>query len=520
MILDKVKPYWTDEETSEIWDIRIKQNNVIVLAQDGDPQPDYVPDKDSMKKWQELEDRAREITQAVEERYIKDRKPKGLLADAKEIIEAITKEDYQKSVATQTARIASLRKDGIKEENLGLIKELANESYDNCYHYILYYLRVQLNGLVNDEEGTAKILHLADKRALLWYVKDNPAFVPVISSPSTRAFSYMDKKDIKLDLNRNATIEKWGIGAFIEKYGDLPQSLNINADKLLGKSIEVFTRQHHTGSTASINPVVVIDIKEYATELGYDIVEHPTNTPEEAKEEKKRAQNQLKNAKKDIKKSRDILYAYSLDLPLKGDKGDNTLERRRRLLDGVDQDSESVMLIYSLPFATHMAEQHTLTTFPTCLRKIPATQPNAYYLGKKIAEHSFMYANQKKGTDNLLSVKTLLAVTNLPTYEEVQEKDRGHWEDRIKDRLEANLGYLVTIGLLEEWEYTHSKGRKLTDKEAYSIDNYYDFEALYIAYKIKDKPYQKDQIEANEQKHKDNREKAQRKRKRAKKKES
>lgn len=518
MLINKVQPYKKEEENRELIGIAIDQNNIIELvgAERAKEATDLYIGDTKLEEWHTLEERRNDIYRAIEDRYIKDRGVKGLLEDVEEILKTVSKEDFTDRLRENEEHIALLRKEGAKEENLVILKDLSIENYENCYNFLLYGIRVQLNGLAETKEGTAKALYLAERRALEWYVKENPSFVPVITSPTTKAFSYMDRKEIALDYMKNATIKKWDIEAFIEKYGELRQSLSINTDKLLDKAIENFTLQHHTGNTTSIDPTVVIPIREYATELGYDITEHATSTPEEAEKEKKRASYQLKNARKDIKKNKDLLYAVSLDFTLKDEKGKEILERRRRIIDEVDQDSENLVITFTLSFSRHLAEQHTLTTLPTCLRKIPATRPNAYYLGKKIAEHSFIYRNQKRGTDNLLKVSTLLGVTNLPSYEEVQRTDRGHWVERIKDRLENNLDILVEVGLLEKdgWTYAHSKGRELTKKELYNIVNnsYFDFADLYIAYKIKDKPYQQEQIEANTQKHEENRKKAHKKR--------
>lgn len=519
MILDKVQPFWTPEEEERLQEVIREEHALIDSLErkktDNSARPSLIFDDKQLAEWRELDAEAKAIRNGVEDRYIASfsRKPKGVYKDIEEIVEAIEKEDFIARVREQIAQLASITKelrdvygDKLEESNpnIAILRDLAQENYSNCYEFILFHLRVQLNAIDHYKLDLGKATAIIEKKVALWYVKTEPTFETMITSPALRAFAYADKKDIKLDAIKNAVIRKHGRDIFIEKYGELRQSLSINTDKLLDRAISGFTKQNHTGNTRTIDPIVVVPIRDYAKQLNYDIEVHETSTPEEAKKEKQRATYQLKNAKKAIKKDGEILYNTSIDLDL----ADGEILSKRRLFEGVDFDRDFVVFTFSLTFASYLAEQHTLTELPVCLRKIPANHPTSYYIGKKIAHQTFIYRNQLRGTDGILQVKTLLSVSNLATYEEVQKKDRGHWEKRIKEPFEKALEELVAIGLLESWEYTHSKGRALTEKEAYSINNYHDFEELYISYKVKDKPYQEDLIEANQKRKEEARQRA------------
>ena len=109
-----------------------------------------------------------------------------------------------------------------------------------------------------------------------------------------------------------------------------------------------------------------------------------------------------------------------------------------------------------------------------------------------------MDSNQIKGTADRISVPNLLAVTDLPSYEEVQRKDRGHWENRIKRYFEEALDTLTQEGILKDWEYTHAKGVPLTDEEAANITSYNKFIKLYLHFTPADEGDHAERIAAKE----------------------
>lgn len=84
---------------------------------------------------------------------------------------------------------------------------------------------------------------------------------------------------------------------------------------------------------------------------------------------------------------------------------------------------------------------------------------NSYYFGRKIAEHKNM--NIGKSNENIISVDTLLAVSTLPTYEEVM-KGNGNVTDRIIDPFSRDMDALKEM---LTWEFCNSNGTPLTAKE-------------------------------------------------------
>lgn len=487
MIIDKVQPYWTEEEKLAQWNIRIEQNNIIELL--GEDRSDWDKGSEGLRKWQRLQEEGNEIARAVEDRYIKDRKAKGLLEDAKEIIEAITKEDYLARVEEQTSQIATLRKEGAKEDSLAYLVELATENFQNCYLFILYYLRVQLNGLVDDEEGTEKVRALVEKRVALWYVKPQPTHFPIPYSKPTDALAFMSQKQATIDaISGDATIDRFSVQLRIAKFKDLKASLGISTDKLLSTALAVFaqTNDFSKGTTTASNRRVVIPLKEYANLLGYDITEHETSTPAEAEAEKRRVKHTLDNARKKIKKDLDILYNLSFEWE-EVIKGKVESFSSVRLLSAKEYRNGNIAITFTPEIADHLVGRGLITQYNTGMLRLDERKPNAYYIMRKLEEHYNMDANQRANRHNIIGIDTLLAVTDLPSYEEVESKDRGHWERRIKEPLEESLDYLTSEHLLKNWEYTHSKGVPLTEEEASNITDYTTFTKMYLHFTPADK---------------------------------
>lgn len=493
MIIDKVKAYWTQEELDTLARIRQQQDSFVVGGQ--------IPDENSLYEWDRLEQKAERLKGAVEDRYIADRKPKGLLEDAVEIIQSITREDYQARVAEQKAQIATLRAEGAKEGSLDVLRKLATENYDNCYSFILHYLRVQLNGLVNDEHRTEKLTDAVEKRVALWYVKPTPNYFPMAHGKATDALAFMSSKNAEINpITKTATVDKFGVQLAILRLEELHTTLGISTDKLLSTAIATFTQRNdfRHSQTKELDRVVNIPLREYAELLGYDVREHETNTPAEAEAEKKRAKHALDNARKAIKKDLLTIQASAL-----------SWEEKVR---GTSRDFESISLVtrvgirngviqiaFSPEIAQYLADKNVITQYPTKLLRISGRKPTAYYIGRKLAEHYNIDNNQIKGTHDRISIKALLAVSGLPTYEEVQATDRGHWENRIKHYFEEALDELTREGILKNWEYTHAKGVPLTDEEASNITSYSDFEKLYLHFTPVDKVDHTDRIQAKQE---------------------
>ena len=307
-------------------------------------------------------------------------------------------------------------------------------------------------------------------------------YLTIAHGKPTDALAFLSSKNAEIDTyTGNATIiaKKNDVKVVLQKFNKLNASLSINTDKLLSTAIGLFTKQNDFRHNNEPKRTVSFNLKGYAYLLGYDVEEHETATPEEAEKERRRAKNQLDNARKSIKKDLSILNALQLtwEEKIKG-KANDFLNVSLTTTTGIV--NGEIIISFSPEIASYLTERNLLTPYPTKLLRIDGRQANAYYIGRKLIEYYNIYNNQLRDTNDIISVPALLSVTDLPSYEEVQKKDRGHWQERIKEPFENALDTLTRFGILDDWQYTHAKKEKLDDAEAQNIIRYEDFTALYV----------------------------------------
>ena len=498
MIIDKVLPYWTDEERQRLAEIRTAideaVNNLNMERRAGNKAP-----IEQIKALHAQNAKEYKLYDEVETRYIKATSKKAILDDVRDIVNAIEKEDFLDYVAHRISELSMLKS---PEDAPPILRKLAEENFENCYEFILYALRVQLNAIGDhDEDRLDKVRAIVEKRVALWYVKQHPDFLPMAHGKATDAFALMSNRDAVIDrITGNATIDRFGVQLAIAKLNELHATLGVSTDKLLSTAIATFTQQNDFRHTKTKEPRrdVSINLKEYAQLLGYDVEEHETGTPDEAEREKTRAKNQLDNARKAIKKDLDILQASTLtwEEPIKQSVRNFdriSLVTRTKLENG------HIRIWFTPEIAGYLAERNLITQYPTKLLRISGRQPTAYYIGRKLSEHYNIDNNVIRGTNDRISIPSLLKVASLDSYEEVQKKDRGHWVERIKEPLEKALDTLTQEGVLRDWKYTHAKGVDLTEEEAYSITSYEEYEKLYLHFTPADKVDHTERIEAKQE---------------------
>ena len=512
MIIDKVAPFWTEEDLKRLDEIITEMERLGNGAED-------ISSPEIVNAFMEQDSLRQRLTSEVEERYIKSfsRKPTRIYDDVKEIVGAIEKEDFTEANARLRENLVKLEKEAPEavgnEPRFAELKKAAVDNYDNCFFFIMQKLIPQENALYHYYKGSpqseARVRKIVDTQVTKWYVKPDPAYLPMLHGKPLDAFAYMNSKEAELNALGNAIIEERQVKLVIEKFTDLKATLGVNTDKLLSTAVAAFTKNNSHKGGGNLEKEVTISLKDYARRLGYDVDEHETDSPEAAKKEKARAKNELKNARKSVKKDLDILYACSLEWEERIG-GDIENFSKRRIVQGVDIKSGTIFITFGDDIAKYLIRRKLITQYPTALIGLDARKPNAYYIGRKLAEHYYIDNNVKRGTYNHIGVKTLLKVTELPSYEE----DPGHWWGRIKEPFERALDELTSGGVLTDWKYTHRKGVDLTEEEAYNIADYETFSGLYIEYELKDPEDQTDRIEEKDRRREEQRKRnAQRKRK-------
>lgn len=519
MIINKLEPYWTEEDLEKLHRFNLSQGELLDALEiikedelaDGGKVTTYrgkvttYKNENFVLNWGKLDEEIKEIHRAVEDRYIKSfaRNKNGILADIKNIVNNIELKDFEEEIDKTLNQLILFRKQGIAEETLAPFKEHATANYTNCYEFILSKLRVQFEALAYYNMDSYKAEALIDKRVSLWYVKPQPAYLPTVHGKATDALAYMSNKRAKIDqITKDVTIEKMGVQLIISAPKKLKASWKVSTDKLFSTALATFTKNNDFTHLKGKEPEreITIGLREYAQSLGYDIEEHTTHTPEEAKKEKKRVKNQLDNIRKAVKEDLDIIHdsRISWEDPIKV-KGKPSDFKRISLVTLTGIENGEILISLSPEIAGYLAERNLITQYPTKLLKLDSRKPNAYYIGRKLTGYYNIDNNQMRGTQNRISIKKLLEVTDLPTYEEVQKKDRGHWANRIKEPFEEALDELTRNHILKNWEYIHAKGVPLTDEEAEDITTYQDFASLYLLFDPADKVDHEERIEAKQE---------------------
>jgi hypothetical protein len=321
-------------------------------------------------------------------------------------------------------------------------------------------------------------------------------FISMYHGKATDVLARMSSKGAKINpITGSATIDSGELKVVIQKFTDLRATLGVNTHKLLSVGVARFTalNNYNRKGETSLQYAVQIPLEAYAYSLGYDVLQHETDTPEEAEKEKKRASNALKDAKKKIRKDLDTLASMELtwEEKVKGKAGDYEalhIIGTRGIRNGY------INITFDPIMAQYLAKL-PITQYPIALLRIDARNSNAYSMGLKFSEHFNMDNNQIRGTAQFLKVKTLLELTSLPAIEKVRAEGR-RWEDRIKEPFENSLDALTACGLLENWEYSHSKGVTLTNEEATNWGSYEKWENTLVHFSLKDAPDHRARLEA------------------------
>ena len=205
-----------------------------------------------------------------------------------------------------------------------------------------------------------------------------------------------------------------------------------------------------------------------------------------AKPRTKASKDELRKA---VSKDLDILYRISIEwYELRGGKTQHFL--KMRLFDRIGIINGYIVVNFTSQMAEYLTHAY-VTQYPLALLTVDGRQRAAYYAGKKLAYHYGLRQNQKKGSQNCISVSKLLeAIPEIPSIDVINKTDTGHWARRIRIPLERALNALIQKGVLTCWKYCLSGKQEIPDFEKYSV-SYAEFNKLYIHFELKDYPVKK-----------------------------
>ena len=535
VIEELLKPFWKQEDLEEYNKAEKRLNEL---------EGKYIP-RDNSPEDQEAHNltwQKRDIEMRVSKRYILTfaNNPERVFKDMQLILDAVTKEECLEhlSLFIRFREAIENTYEELEEEektaSLGyytMVNFLSQEGYKTCFLFLQGLIENQITVVrVYIEKETPKGTYLDARTAELihrktekWYKKpadvniyepitsDISADIPIdlskenfykaVHGKPTDALAALNKKKAETNLIQNITVYNKDLNNEVQvscKNGEL----GISAHKLLTKALADFTLNNNNFAYLKKgekpNRHVSFSLKDYARELGYKVDPRPALTEEEAAKEKKKAKNALDNARKSIKTDLIDLQStvFTWEEVVKNMDGDGNFENINLFSSSrYNKKTKNIEISFTEEIAEYLARRNTITNTPKALSKIDPRKPNVYSIGFKIYQHYGNYNNIIKGTNDRLGVKTLLKVTNLPSYEEVQEKDRGHWQNRIKEPFENALDELVRMNLLNDWRYVKARAEELTEEEAYTISDYKTFSKLYVLFDPAEKIDNKEKVD-------------------------
>lgn len=441
MLLEKHKLFETDEDRAELARIRASYDSFISDLDESKDGKRIVAG--SGPEWAELRrniiDKATEVLDIeerlrdeIEDRYIASLQndKDTIIAEIKEILGAITKEDY---IDWQTKRA----QDGITKA----FKNPYRRGYKTCFLFLRLAVRVQGNALFRAGLDSSIADELASQRAQdFGYKKPTEKAGAVTLDPNTLegfyllAQSHASNKLAKrmttrlgdskqLDLYGNGNITEKDFKLFIKGYAKasgVKQSAAMLLDSLM-----------ITATKDGLNDTLVtLPLKEYM---------------------KMRGLSDEKETRRQVKEDIDALERISFEY--KGTGKQKGAWLKVSISGGTvgQVKNGDIVFRFNQDFfnSFKLGNNYLYMYFPRAgLQGNARKNPWKYWLARKISEHKRM--NIGRPNENTISVQTLIdACPNYPTYEEVMQGDRAITR-RIVEPFERDLDELrpdIT------WEY-------------------------------------------------------------------
>lgn len=150
---------------------------------------------------------------------------------------------------------------------------------------------------------------------------------------------------------------------------------------------------------------------------------------------------------------------------------------------GASQSKDKIVFKFSEEYAKYL-NTRTLSQYHSNTLKLGTDKnPLPYYLAIKLQDHYFKDANRARGTNMILSVKSILNFCeDTLQYEYILETDPTHWKRKIKDRLEKALNEIQQQNIFR-WEYCRAQKAKIPQEEVDSAD-FNKWAGLYITFRL------------------------------------
>ncbi|NQP20287.1 hypothetical protein HO930_00575 [Streptococcus suis] len=246
---------------------------------------------------------------------------------------------------------------------------------------------------------------------------------------------------------------------FIENYST-KCSLKLRVFKMLDFLVKCLSdiNEYKKNENEKIETVIQFSLDEYAYLLGKTKIKNDSTR---------------KNVRRLINEALEIIYSISIESSEKR-SGNKVNFKKMRICQMYECKNSIYTFVFTESFARYLLSSYVMS-FPISLFRLDERNSNAYSLGRKLALHQSINNNRKKGTNKIISVKSLLQTApDIPSIETVRAKN-GSWTERIEEKLVKSLDILVENGVLEFWNYCNSKGVELSDEQLNEFGHYFIF---------------------------------------------
>lgn len=154
------------------------------------------------------------------------------------------------------------------------------------------------------------------------------------------------------------------------------------------------------------------------------------------------------------------------------------------LVTAAEIEDNKISIAFSPEMANYLLNSY-ITQYPTGLLTIDDRNPNAYAIGRKLAEHYYNDTNKRNKRNGILSISAILECTDLPTMERVKRNHNGRYKDFIiTPFIKALQAAEKAISL--QWRFGNAGGEDLRPDQ-HPESKIADFESAYILYSLPEK---------------------------------
>lgn len=212
--------------------------------------------------------------------------------------------------------------------------------------------------------------------------------------------------------------------------------------------------------TATNKNTVIVTYKEYAAFSNYDVY----NT------DKKKAKNELDKFRKVFARAFNELDCLEIRWIENKIKFDFEYERAPKLITEKGRGTQRGGFFYfeiNPDIVKKLQEENFITMLPKSMFKLGGKNNKDFSrkLLFKLSQHYNINHNKKIGNNDILSIKTLLEWTTLPTVEQLKKINNRHYNELILEPLFEQLDRYIAEGILTDYKICKAKKVPVTDEE-------------------------------------------------------